>query len=317
MENTELQSTFEEKMNFEDLVLRSDPNGILNAETIDRKEEPLEKTSYNTIPIHERKSGILIMDTREIKEESFVQNSNTMSIHGSSKSRMLPTMPTSVETILKAENVTQRHFKQQQKPDTYNLRNNCKTLFDDAPSDKSFFVKIKEIQQPYSEKTLPKKVITWPTISQKGRSGYAPPYNSVTNSVIVGSNPCYFPIATLSIKDLRLRGYSFIRSHASKHGLPNASRKQMKEVIELLKSHYEVVHQVSMLKDDFEYGTLGYGARGGKVTNLKNSSPTMLPQGAMTYNNIKTDFNQMNDNLNEKSIQNALAWYAPEETNWS
>ena len=55
------------------------------------------------------------------------------------------------------------------------------------------------------------------------------------------------PIATLSIRDLRLRGSSFIRSHASKHGLPNASRKLMKEVIELLKSHYAVVHQVTMV----------------------------------------------------------------------
>ena len=55
------------------------------------------------------------------------------------------------------------------------------------------------------------------------------------------------PIATLSISDLRLRGSSFIRSHASKHGLPNASRKLMKEVIELLKSHYAVVHQVTMV----------------------------------------------------------------------
>ena len=103
-------------------------------------------------------------------------------------------------------------------------------------------------------------------------------HNSVKNSVVVGSNPCYFPIATLSVRDLRLRGTSFIRSHASKHGLTNASRKQMKEVIELLKSHYEVVHQVSMLEDDFGYGPWAeIGAGGGKVTNLKNSLPTMLP----------------------------------------
>ena len=151
---------------------------------------------------------------------------------------------------------------------------------------------------PVPVETIQSAEITSPTSAQ----------NSSNNSnVVVGSNPCAVPIATLSIRDLRLRGYSFLRSHASKHGLPNASRKQMREVIELLKSHYEVVHQVSMLKDDFEYGTFGYGARGGKVANLKNSSPTMLPQGAMSFNNIKTDFNQ----INEKSIQNALMSLVP------
>ena len=41
MENTEMQSTFEEKVNIEDLVLPSDPTGILNAKTIDIKEKSL------------------------------------------------------------------------------------------------------------------------------------------------------------------------------------------------------------------------------------------------------------------------------------
>jgi hypothetical protein len=287
MENTDMQSTFEEKVNIEDLVLPSDPTCILNAETIDIKEEPLEQGSKNTVSIHESKTGILNMNTKDMKEEPLEQSSNTMSIHGSSKSRMLPTMPISVETTQSAENghfkpfadkkksVIQKHFKQQQKPNTVNSLNNCKTPSDDVPSDKSFSEKIKEIQQPYSKNTLP----------QNGSFmlGFNPNYtqqshNSANNIVVVGSNPCYVPIATLSIKDLRLRGTSFIRSHASKHGLPNASRKQMKDVIELLKSHYEVVHQVSMLKDDFGYGPwteIGTGGR--KVTNssLKNSSSSM------------------------------------------
>merc|ERR1739846_27661 len=96
---------------------------------------------------------------------------------------------------------------------------------------------------------------------------------SANNSVVVGSNPCAVPIATLSVRDLRLRGSSFIRSHASKHGLPNASRKLMKEVIELLRSHYAVVHQVTMLEDDFGDGAGGPGGGGGgvKVTKKKNS----------------------------------------------
>ena len=90
---------------------------------------------------------------------------------------------------------------------------------------------------PVPVETIQSAEITSPTSAQN---------SSNNSSVVVGSNPCAVPIATLSIRDLRLRGSSFIRSHASKHGLPNASRKLMKEVIELLKSHYAVVHQVTM-----------------------------------------------------------------------
>ena len=108
---------------------------------------------------------------------------------------------------------------------------------------------------PVPVETIQSAEITSPTSAQ----------NSSNNSVVVGSNPCAVPIATLSIRDLRLRGSSFIRSHASKHGLPNASRKLMKEVIELLKSHYAVVHQVAMLEDDFGDAGAGGAAGGGKV----------------------------------------------------
>jgi len=148
---------------------------------------------------------------------------------------------------------------------------------------------------PVPVETIQSAEITSPTSAQ----------NSSNNSnVVVGSNPCAVPIATLSIRDLRLRGSSFIRSHASKHGLPNASRKLMKEVIELLKSHYAVVHQVAMLEDDFGDAGAGTQSAGGgkapkKKTNsppkmhsgnttmvasyhMKNSSPTMLPQRAMS-----------------------------------
>merc|ERR1712083_123568 len=101
--------------------------------------------------------------------------------------------------------------------------------------------------------------------------------SSLNNSGVVGPNPCAVPIATLSIRDLRLRGSSFIRSHASKHGLPNASRKLMKEVIELLRSHYAVVHQVTMLEDDFGDAGAGGGGGGGgkakkKISPLKGST---------------------------------------------
>jgi hypothetical protein len=110
--------------------------------------------------------------------------------------------------------------------------------------------------------------------------------NRSSSGLAVGSSPCSVPIATLSIRDLRLRGSSFIRSHASKHGLPNASRKLMKEVIELLKTHYAVVHQQVMLDDDFGDPTtaaLPPQQGGGKMSRKKPpkqaSVPvTMLPQ---------------------------------------
>lgn len=89
MKNTELLSTFElidniefeEKVDIEGLVLPSEPTGILKAETIDIKEEPLEQSSNNRMPIHAIKGDILNMETIDIKEEPFEQSSNNMSIH--------------------------------------------------------------------------------------------------------------------------------------------------------------------------------------------------------------------------------------------
>ena len=53
MENTDLQSTFElidniefeEKVDFENLVISSEPTDIPNLETIDIKEEPFQKVN--------------------------------------------------------------------------------------------------------------------------------------------------------------------------------------------------------------------------------------------------------------------------------
>ena len=89
MENTELQSTFElidniefeEKVDIEDLVLPSEPTDILKAETKEIKEEPLEQSNNNTMPIHAIKSDISNMETIDIKEEPLEQISNNMSIH--------------------------------------------------------------------------------------------------------------------------------------------------------------------------------------------------------------------------------------------
>ena len=74
MENTEPHSTVEkinnikEEVNIEDLVLPSKPTVLLDMETIDIKEEPLEKSS-DTVSIHESKNDILNIETIDIKEE--------------------------------------------------------------------------------------------------------------------------------------------------------------------------------------------------------------------------------------------------------
>ena len=74
MENTEQQSMFEqinnikEEVNIEDLVLPSKPTVLLDMETIDIKEEPLEKGS-DTVSINESKTNILNMEITDIKEE--------------------------------------------------------------------------------------------------------------------------------------------------------------------------------------------------------------------------------------------------------
>jgi len=89
------------------------------------------------------------------------------------------------------------------------------------------------------------------------------------------AKPCLVPIATLSSKELRLRGSSFIRTHASKHGLPNASRKLMKEVIALLKVHYQEVHEVTMIEDDVDEPPHPCNAAaGGKAPKKKHTSPS-------------------------------------------
>ena len=88
MENTEMQSTFEEKVNIAGLDLPSDPT-ILNAE----KKSHWNKVAQIPLLIYESKTGILNMNTKDMKEEPLEQSSNTMSIHGSSKSLILPTVP--------------------------------------------------------------------------------------------------------------------------------------------------------------------------------------------------------------------------------
>ena len=48
--------------------------------------------------------------------------------------------------------------------------------------------------------------------------------SSSSSSERFGANPCTAQIASSSVKELRLKGSAYIRSHASKHGISNASR---------------------------------------------------------------------------------------------
>ena len=57
---------------------------------------------------------------------------------------------------------------------------------------------------------------------------------------------CSAEVVTTSTKALRLKGSSFLRSHASKHGITNASRKLTAQVLEELTEHYAAVHGVGM-----------------------------------------------------------------------
>ena len=57
-----------------------------------------------------------------------------------------------------------------------------------------------------------------------------PQNNVVTSSNTPGKKPgvgetCSGEVVTQSMRELRLKGSSFLRTHASKHGIPNASRQ--------------------------------------------------------------------------------------------
>ena len=85
---------FEEKVDIEDLVLPSKPIVLLDMETIDIKEEPLEKGS-DTVSIHESKTNILNMETIDIKEEPLEKSRSMISIHESSQGLLNSSSPCS------------------------------------------------------------------------------------------------------------------------------------------------------------------------------------------------------------------------------
>ncbi len=71
--------------------------------------------------------------------------------------------------------------------------------------------------------------------------------------ITIGSSNCACPaeVVSSSIKFLRQKGSSFLRTHASKHGITNASRKLTSQVLAELTQHYIQTHRVDMIFDDY------------------------------------------------------------------
>ncbi|XP_040578554.1 uncharacterized protein [Lepeophtheirus salmonis] len=61
---------------------------------------------------------------------------------------------------------------------------------------------------------------------------------------------CYAEVATASLSQLRQKGSSFLRAHASRHGITNASRKLTSQVLTELTRHYALAHLVKVVEDD-------------------------------------------------------------------
>ena len=71
-------------------------------------------------------------------------------------------------------------------------------------------------------------------------------------SLCLISAGCQAPVASASTKELRLKGSSFLRRHASRHGIANASRKLTAQVIRELSQHYYTAHKVVVADDDLQ-----------------------------------------------------------------
>ncbi len=109
----------------------------------------------------------------------------------------------------------------------------------------------------------------------------SPPAVAIATTNIIGSNPCSSSIETVSMKDLRLRGSSFLRSHASKHGIPNASRKLTSKVLEELRAHYIQVHRIQVVEDDYKESVVKQEIKSEVGLNHHVTSTSQKPGGKM------------------------------------
>ena len=65
-----------------------------------------------------------------------------------------------------------------------------------------------------------------------------------------GKGECSAEIVTTSVRELREKGSSFLRSHASKHSITNASRKKTSVVVEEIVAHYVTAHNIAMILEE-------------------------------------------------------------------
>lgn len=87
-------------------------------------------------------------------------------------------------------------------------------------------------------------------IRVNGISAPTAPSKSTPAPTPSSNTPCSGEIVTSSVKELRTKGSSFLRTHASKHGITNASRKLTAAVVKELVQHYVEAHNVHMRLDD-------------------------------------------------------------------
>ena len=89
-----------------------------------------------------------------------------------------------------------------------------------------------------------------------------------------GGAKCLAPVVTSSLKELRMKGSAFLRTHASKHGITNASRKLTAAVITELTQHYIEAHGVKMDAQDSGHvgGEAGVVGGGGEAKEEPESS---------------------------------------------
>lgn len=104
---------------------------------------------------------------------------------------------------------------------------------------------------------------------------------SGNNGTSGGCAKCLAPVVTSSLKDLRMKGSAFLRTHASKHGITNASRKLTAAVITELTQHYVDAHGVDLDSQDCGHGG-GVGVVGGgeaKEEHESSSASELCPIG--------------------------------------
>lgn len=90
---------------------------------------------------------------------------------------------------------------------------------------------------------------------------------------------CAGEVVTSSARALRQKGSSFLRTHASKHGITNASRKLTGEVLRELTEHYTNVHGINMQLDaSSEVNVNGHEKKKVKVESAKVMAEKVIKQ---------------------------------------